>query len=83
MDDGAFHDTPSSPLPERTAVTAVGAPGALHVVTALLAADAVLVPALFVDVTVKVYDVPLSSPVMVQVVVAVAHVRPPGDAVAV
>ena len=52
------------PFPE-IAVTPVGAPGTVAGTTALLVADAVLVPTLFVAVTVKVNVVPLVRPVMV------------------
>ena len=47
------------------AVPIVGAPGALAGVTELEALDAELVPTAFDEVTVKVYAVPLVSPVMV------------------
>jgi hypothetical protein len=53
-------------------------------VTALLAEDAALVPALLVAVTVKVYAVPLVSPVTMQLVApAVVHCLPPGEDVTV
>lgn len=52
------------PFP-AVAVPMVGAPGTVAGVTALLALDAVLVPFAFVAVTVKVYAVPLVSPVTV------------------
>ena len=45
--------------------------------------DGALVPARLVAVTVKVYEVPLVSPVTVHVVPRTAQVAPPGDAVAV
>jgi hypothetical protein len=47
------------------AVTPVGAPGAVAGVTELVVAEGVLVPTAFVAVTVKLYTVPLTSPVMV------------------
>ncbi len=65
------------------AVTPVGAPGTVTGVTEADDAEAVLVPAAFVAVTVTVYAVPLVNPVIVQPVVAVVQVAPPGDAVAV
>jgi hypothetical protein len=52
------------PLP-AVAVPIVGAFGTVAGVTALLVAEAVLVPAEFCAVTVKVYTVPLVSPVTV------------------
>ena len=53
-------------------------------VTGSDADDALLVPALLVAVTTKVYAVPLVSPVKEHVnAPAVTHVRPPGDAVTV
>jgi hypothetical protein len=52
-------------------------------VTALEAEDAEPVPALFVAVTVKVYDVPFVRPVTMHVSELVAHVAPPDDAVTV
>jgi hypothetical protein len=51
--------------------------------TALALLDAGPVPAALVAVTVTVYVVPLVRPVIVQPVVAVEQVAPPGDAVAV
>ena len=53
--------------------------------TALVAADAVLVPTAFVATTVNVYDVPLVSPVTVAVNVEpfTVAVSPPGDDVTV
>ena len=50
---GAVHDTAACPLP-ATAVTAVGEPGIVVGVTAVLGAEAGEVPAAFVAVTVKV-----------------------------
>jgi len=46
-------------------------------------ADAVLVPALFVAVTLNVYELPLVNPLMVHVVVVVVQKAPPGAAVTV
>ena len=80
---GAVHDTWAWLLP-AVAVTAVGEPGIVVGVTAVLGADAVEVPELLVAITVKVYAVPLVRPETVAVrgpvVVAVA---PPGVAVTV
>ena len=45
--------------------------------------EGALVPARLVAVTLKVYAVPLVSPVTVQVVPRTAQVAPPGEAVAV
>ena len=64
LDSGAVQLTVADALP-RLAVTPVGASGTATGVTAFDAADAVPVPALLVAVTVKVYDVPLVSPVTV------------------
>ena len=61
---GAVNEIVASPFPD-TAVTPVGAFGIVAGVTALLVPDDVLVPTPFVAVTVKVYDVPFVSPVMV------------------
>ena len=58
--------------------TPVGAPGVVYGVTALEAEDAVPIPAAFVAVTVKVYDVPGVNPVTLQVSDAVVHVSEPG-----
>jgi len=67
-----------------TAATPVGEPGTVAGVTELLAVDAALVPALFVAVTVKVYDVPFVKPVTTQdSAPVVVQVAPPGDAVTV
>jgi len=64
----------------------VGAPGTVAGVTLFDAADAALVPTAFVAVTVKVYAVPLVSPVTVIVPLPAwvsVPVWPPGDDVAV
>ncbi len=61
---GALHDTTTSVLP-RTPLTPVGAPG-VPGVTAADAVEALLVPTLFVAVTVNVYAVPFVRPVTVQ-----------------
>ena len=74
--------TLNCPLPGVIDVT-VGAPGVVRGVTEADAVDALLVPELFVAVTVNVYAVPFVNPVTVQNVVADVHVPPPGDAVTV
>jgi hypothetical protein len=61
---GALNVIVASPLP-AVAVPIVGASGTVAGTTELLVPDAVLVPMLFVAVTVKVYVVPLVRPVMV------------------
>ena len=65
------------------APTPVGAFGTVDGIAVFDAADEEPVPALFVVVTVNVYELPLERPVIVQVVVAVVHVAPPGLAVTV
>jgi hypothetical protein len=68
--------------PTLAAVTPVGAFGAVAGVTAEVAAEGPLVPAELTAVTVKVYDVPAASPLVIVQVVAVApaavHVPPAG-----
>ena len=63
FDAGTENVIVASPLP-RVAVPIVGAPGVVAGVTELLVADAEPVPTAFVAVTVKVYVVPLVSPVI-------------------
>ena len=70
------------PMPP-VAVPMVGAPGTVAGVTLLDAPDAAPVPTAFVAVTVKVYAVPLVSPVTVTGDVADDPVSPPGLEVAV
>jgi hypothetical protein len=65
------------------AVPIVGAPGTVAGVTEFDAADAVLVPAEFVAVTVKVYAVPLLRPETVIGDAAPVPVSPPGEEVTV
>ena len=81
---GAVHLAVAEALP-GTAVTLVGAPGAVTGalgVVAALATDAGEVPAALVEVTVNVYAVPLVSPVIVAVIApVVVAVLPPGAAV--
>ncbi len=62
---GALHDTTTCVLP-LTPLTPVGAPGSVAGVTAADAVEALLVPTLFVAVTVNVYAVPFVRPVIVQ-----------------
>lgn len=82
VDAGAVKVTVTCALP-RAAVPIVGAPGTVEGVTAFEALDAGLVPALLVAVTVKVYAVPLVSPVTLSGLVAPLAVRPPGAEVTV
>ena len=63
--------------------TPVGAPGTVDGVADDDATEAEPVPEAFVAVTVNVYEVPLVRPVTVQPVVAVEHVKEPGDEVTV
>ena len=58
-------------------------PGTVAGVTAFDADDAKLIPALLVAVTVKVYEVPLVSPVTVMGDAGPVAVMPPGDEVTV
>ena len=60
------------------AVPMAGAPGTVAGVTLLEAAEAVPVPMLLVAVTVKVYGVPLVSPLIAMGLVAPVAVDPPG-----
>ena len=83
LDTGAVQDTTDWVLALDVAVTPVGAPGVVAGVAGAEGADALPVPAGFRALTVKVYAVPLVSPVTVQLVEAVEHVRPPGDEVTV
>ena len=82
MSLGAVHESATWALP-AVPVTPVGGPGTVRGVTDADAVDALPVPATLVAVTVKVYAVPLVSPVTVHDVVDDVQVRPPGDAVAV
>ena len=80
---GAVHDTTAWAFP-GVAATAVGTPGAVLGVVALLASDSGEVPIALVAVTVNVYVVPLARPVTVAVVAPVVlTVAPSGDAVTV
>jgi len=82
FDDGAVQETTTEESP-NTPDTPVGAPGTVAGTTAPEAVDAEPVPALFVAVTVNVYEVPLVRPLTVQLVVSVAHANEPGDDVTV
>ena len=66
---GAVHDTTDWVLALDVAVTLVGTLGVVAGVAAAEGAEADPVPAALMAVTVKVYAVPLVSPVTVQVVV--------------
>jgi hypothetical protein len=61
---GASKETVASPLP-RTAETLVGAPGTVAGTIELLVPEGVPVPTAFVAVTVNVYVVPFTRPVMI------------------
>lgn len=66
-DDGAVHDTTADPL-AGDADTLPGTPGTAPGTTALVGADGGLEPMVLVATTVKVYGVPLVSPVTVTAV---------------
>ena len=83
LDAGAVQETTEEALAYEVAPTEVGAPGVVAGVAGAEAADAGLVPAELVAVTVNVYVVPLVRPPTVQLVVAELQVKPPGDEVAV
>jgi len=85
LEAGAVHVTVACPFP-AVALTLVGAPGGAAGVTLLDGTEAGLLPAQLAAVTVKVYVVPLVSPLTVAVVVvplAVVKLMPPGDEVTV
>ena len=67
----------------EVADTTVGAFGTVDGTAMFEAFDAVLVPALFVAVTVNVYEFPLVRPLIVHVVVVLVQLPPPEDAVTV
>jgi hypothetical protein len=73
-----IYDTPPPPLPPLPGEEA-GAAG----VTAVDAVEAGLLPIAFVAITVKVYEVPLVSPVMSSGLVVPVAVRLPGEEVTV
>jgi hypothetical protein len=81
---GAVHDTAATASP-AAADTPVGGPGVVRGVTDADGADAWLSPMSFVALTVKVYDVPLVSPLTVAEVASAsaAAVAAPGLAVTV
>ncbi len=82
--DGAVHDTTDWALALEVAVTPVGALGTVDGVAVADAAEAGPVPEPLVAVTVKVYPVPLVSPLTVQLVAPpVVQVKAPGDEVTV
>ena len=66
FDAGALHESETCELP-GVAITDVGAPGIVRGVIAREALDGADSPWTFIATTVKVYAVPLVSPVMVQV----------------
>ncbi len=82
MAAGAVQETVTDSLP-RSTFGFDGAAGLVAGVVLFEGGDAGLVPAVLVAVTVMVYEVPLVSPVMVQVSAEVVQVAPPGVAVAV
>jgi hypothetical protein len=67
----------------EVALATVGAFGTVDGTAVFEIADTVLVPALFVAVTVNVYDPPLINPLIVHVVVVLVQLPPPEDAVTV
>jgi len=79
---GAVHDTSAVVLP-AVAVTAVGVPGTAAGVFASEASDVAELPAAFVATAVKVYAVPLSSPVKVALVAPVVVMLCPPEEVTV
>ena len=84
LEAGAVQDTTDWVLANELAVTPVGAPGVVDGVAVADGAEAGPVPEPLVAVTVKVYPVPLVSPVTVQVVApVVVQVKPPGAEVTV
>jgi hypothetical protein len=82
FDAGAVNATDACAFP-GVAVPIVGTPGTVAGVTEFDAAEAVLVPAVFVAFTVKVYAVPLVSPETVIGDALPVPVRPPGEDVTV
>ena len=74
---GAVNVTTALALP-AVAVPIVGAPGTVAGVTLLEAAEGAPAPTLLVAVAVKVYDVPLVSPLTVMGLEAPVPVNPPG-----
>jgi hypothetical protein len=82
FDAGGAKATDACPLP-GVAVPMVGVPGTVAAVTEFEDAEAALVPTALVAVTVKVYAVPLVSPVTMMGEDAPVAVMPPGDEVTV
>jgi len=82
FDDGAIQETTADESP-NTPDTPVGTLGTVAGTTDAEALDAEPVPALFVAVTVNVYEVPLVRPLTAQLVVVDVHVNEPGDDVTV
>lgn len=81
---GAVHVTVAEVVLDTTALVIAGAPGMVAGMTELDGVDGEDVPMELVAVTVKVYDVPLVSPVTVhEVAPDVVHMNPPGDDVTV
>ena len=79
---GAVKPTVALAFP-AVAAPIVGAPGTVAGVTLLEAADAAPAPSPLVAVTVKVYSVPLVSPLTVRGLLAPVAVSPPGPDVTV
>jgi hypothetical protein len=77
LEKGAVQETTAWALLAVTD-TEAGAAGTATGVRALEALEVLPVPALFVAVTVNVYDVPFVRPVTAHDVEAVVHVAPPG-----
>ena len=77
MEAGALQLTVAELAP-AVAETLVGAPGTVDGVALAEGDEAAPAPALFVAVTVKVYEVPFVRDPTLQDVVAVVHVRDPG-----
>ena len=79
---GAVQFTMAEALP-RSAETPVGTPGVVAGVTDEDGLDSTLLPSTLVACTVKLYDVPLVSPVTEQGLEAHDTVAPPGETVTV
>ena len=77
MEAGALKLTAADASP-AVALTPLGAPGTVLGVTAVVALEAVPLPALLVALTVKVYAVPLVRPVTLIGLAAPLKVAPPG-----
>ena len=81
-DDGADHETSTEESPNTPDIP-VGAPGTVAGTTADDADEAEPAPALFVAVTVNVYDVPFARPLTVHEVVELVQRNDPGEDVTV